>query len=68
MRAALYLRVSTTDQTTENQERELREVGRQAVHGDLRRRTVSLEPLGKRYGPPGANVTGAAVTSAGPAP
>ena len=24
MRAALYLRVSTTDQTTENQERELR--------------------------------------------
>ena len=26
MRAALYLRVSTTDQTTVNQERELREV------------------------------------------
>jgi DNA invertase Pin-like site-specific DNA recombinase len=32
MRAAIYLRVSTDEQTTENQERELRAIAERAKH------------------------------------
>jgi DNA invertase Pin-like site-specific DNA recombinase len=43
MRAALYLRVSTTDQTTANQERELRTAAKRMRHSVIE--IYALRPL-----------------------
>ena len=65
MRAALYLRVSTTDQTTENQERELRAAADRLGHVIIevyRDHGISggkgtREAAGFRQAPPGCHAS-----------
>jgi DNA invertase Pin-like site-specific DNA recombinase len=53
MRAALYLRVSTTDQTTENQERELRAAADRLGHVIVEvYREIGVAILGRPIGFP----------------
>jgi DNA invertase Pin-like site-specific DNA recombinase len=47
MRAALYLRVSTTDQTTENQERELRGAADRLGHVSSRSTVTTASVVGR---------------------
>ena len=65
MRAALYLRVSTTDQTTENQERELRAAADRLGHvivevyrdHGISWRQGTREAAGFRQAPPGCHAS-----------